>query len=92
MIKYIVVFLLLSRCFYANSQYKVDISIESDIYHYAKTVLAGKTPIEFEDFHHKACQRDVVEFILVQKAIALGGLTIQYNFIKGDYDLSLIHI
>jgi hypothetical protein len=79
--------------FYAfSSKAKIPISIETDIYNYAQQVL-GKESIEtIEHFKHPHCLRDVVEFILVQKAIKLGGLELQYDFVLGDYDARNIRL
>lgn len=64
----------------------VKVSIETDIYQYAQEVLAGQSPLAVENFTGEHSQRDVVEFILVQKALALGGLNINFSFIVGNYD------
>lgn len=64
----------------------VNISIETDIYDYAQEILAGKSPIEITNFEAEHSQRDVVEFILVQKALALGGANLTFSFITGNYD------
>lgn len=78
--------------FVFNCTAKIPISIETDIYNYAQQVL-GKENIEtIEHFNHSACLRDVVEFILVQKAIKLGGLELEYDFVLGDYDARNIRL
>ena len=64
----------------------VDITVETDIYNYAMEVLDGQSPLEINDFSGKNSLRDVVEFILVQKALALGGSQIQFSFTLGNYD------
>ncbi len=64
----------------------IDITVETDIYFYAKDII-GKTPIlDITDYSGKNAQRDVVEFILIQQALLLGGADIQFNFIYGNYD------
>ncbi|NQZ80177.1 MAG: hypothetical protein HRT52_04090 [Colwellia sp.] len=64
----------------------VEITVETDIYNYAMEVLDGQSPLEINDFSGKNSLRDVVEFILVQKALALGGSQIQFSFTLGNYD------
>jgi hypothetical protein len=67
-------------------QHTVIVSIETDIFERAQTVLAGKSPLTFSDFSHIESRRDVVEFILLQQALALGGSTLKFSFVKGNYD------
>jgi len=70
----------------ASASPEVKISIETDIYQYAQELLAGKTPLTITDFSGEHSQRAVVEFILVQKALALGGLNLDFSFTMGNYD------
>lgn len=48
--------------------------------------MNGKSAIEVTDYSGKNSQRDAVEFILIQQALALGGSNLNFNFIKGNYD------
>ena len=64
----------------------VKVSVETDIYNYAQEILAGKTPFELENFFGSNAQRDVIEFILIQKALSLGGINFKFDFITGNYD------
>lgn len=64
----------------------VKITIEKDIYQYAVKLLNGKTVDNITQFTHSHCQRDVIDFILVQRAIKLGGLNIKFSFELGNYD------
>lgn len=75
-----------------SSQAKIPISIESDIYKYAQQVLGEESIESIDNFKHPSCVRDVVEFILVQKAIKLGGLNLEYDFVLGDYDARNIRL
>lgn len=75
-----------------SSQAKIPISIESDIYKYAQQVLGEESIESIDNFKHPSCLRDVVEFILVQKAIKLGGLNLEYDFVLGDYDARNIRL
>ena len=62
-----------------NGKAKISISVETDVYNHAQEVL-GKESIEsIEYFNHPNCIRDVVEFILVQKTMKLGGLNLEYD-------------
>ena len=65
----------------------VDVTIESDIYNYAQEVLAGRHPLEVTNYAGKNSQRDVVDFIIVQQALALGGSELEFSFITGNYDV-----
>ncbi len=62
------------------------VTIETDIYHYAQEVLAGQNILEIKNFTGTHSQRDVIEFILVQQALALGGSNINFTFTLGNYD------
>ncbi|TMO54225.1 hypothetical protein CWC21_16065 [Pseudoalteromonas phenolica] len=81
-------------CFFValNAKAKIPISIETDIYNYAQQVLGEETIESIEHFNHPSCLRDVVEFILVQKAIKLGGVNLEYDFVLGDYDARNIRL
>lgn len=67
---------------------RVSISIEEDIYQYAKEILAGQSISDFttEIFNHPKCQRDVVEFLIAQRALQEGGFKHSFNFTLGNYD------
>ena len=67
-------------------QVKVPITIESDIYHYAQEIIAGQAVLDIKDFSGPHSQRAVVEFILIQQALALGGSDIEFSFAVGNYD------
>lgn len=62
----------MSLCTSASDGLEVPITIEKDIYEYAQTLLGSDSLLTIEHFQHEVCQRDVVDFILVQRAIALG--------------------
>ena len=64
----------------------VDISVETDIYYYAKDIIGNRAILDVTDYSGINSQRDVVEFILVQQALLLGGSNISFNFIQGNYD------
>lgn len=64
----------------------VTVTIESDILRYAKELLGQDQIKDFSAFDRGYCQRDVVEFILVQKALQLGGSNLRFRFSEGHYD------
>ncbi|RZM77007.1 hypothetical protein C3B51_16620 [Pseudoalteromonas rubra] len=66
----------------------ISISIEQDIYEYAKEILSEQPISEFsaEIFNHPKCQRDVVEFLIAQRALLEGGFAHPFRFTLGNYD------
>ncbi|QTL35231.1 hypothetical protein [Pseudoalteromonas viridis] len=80
--------LLLILSFAVQSHAHISISIEKDIYEYAKEILADQPIAEFsaEIFNHPKCQRDVVEFLIAQRALLEGGFTHPFHFTLGNYD------
>lgn len=64
----------------------IDITVETDIYFYAKDIIGKALILDITDYSGKNAQRDAVEFILFQQALLLGGADIQFNFIYGNYD------
>ena len=82
---YLVFIVVVLFTFDSYSQ-EIEITIETDIYKYAQEILNGKSPLEIDDFSGKNSQRDVVEFILVQKALLLGGAKLDFIFNTGNYD------
>ncbi|WMN59825.1 hypothetical protein NI389_16935 [Pseudoalteromonas xiamenensis] len=83
---YLTFLMLISLSSSASDGLEVPITIEKDIYEYAQTLLGSQSPLTIEHFQHEVCQRDVVDFILVQRAIELGGLKLQFEFELGNYD------
>ncbi|TMP26914.1 hypothetical protein CWB99_16970 [Pseudoalteromonas rubra] len=67
---------------------RISISIEEDIYQYAKEILAEQSISNFsaEIFNHPKCQRDVVEFLIAQRALREGGFKHTFSFTLGNYD------
>ncbi|WP_105168011.1 hypothetical protein [Pseudoalteromonas sp. T1lg23B] len=64
----------------------IPITIEEDIYNYAQIILADESIETINDFSHPLCQRDIVEFVLLQRALKLGGLELNFKFELGNYD------
>jgi len=65
---------------------KVTISVETDVYNIAQQIIADRDILAVKDFSSPSAQRDVVEFILVQQALALGGADLNFSFTLGNYD------
>lgn len=79
----IVTFLFFTRFAHAE---KVEITVETDVYHYAQEIIAQRDILDVKDYSSPNAQRDAVEFILIQQALALGGSNIQFSFLLGNYD------
>lgn len=65
---------------------KTTIAVETDIYQYAKKIMAGKSASQVDDFSHPLCQRDVVDFILILRAFQLFAPDIHFHFEPGNVD------
>ncbi|KNC65972.1 hypothetical protein [Pseudoalteromonas ardens] len=83
---YLKLLLILGLSFSTHA--RISISIEQDIYEYAKEILADQSISEFteEIFNHPRCQRDVVEFLIAQRALLEGGFKHAFSFTLGNYD------
>jgi len=75
-----------SHSAFALKPSKIQITIERDIYEQAQVVLGAHTAASIQNFAHPDCQRDVVDFILVQKALFLGGFHREFEFHLGNFD------
>jgi len=83
---YIFISYILTTCLVWSSQAKIPITVETDVYHYAQELIGDQEIVNIESFFGPNSHRDVVEFILVQKALALGGSTLDFTFTLGNYD------
>ncbi|BBN81325.1 hypothetical protein PA25_13100 [Pseudoalteromonas sp. A25] len=86
---FILLFILFSKSLLSH---EVSVTIEEDIYGYAQTILGEQTVHNIDNFKHPLCQRDVVEFVIIQKAIKLGGLQLNFKFSLGNYDARNIRL
>jgi len=77
---------ILPTCLVWSSQAKIPITVETDVYHHALELIGDQKIVNIENFSGRNSRRDVVEFILVQKALALGGSTLEFTFTLGNYD------
>ncbi|MCQ8878137.1 hypothetical protein NQT69_09025 [Pseudoalteromonas shioyasakiensis] len=80
--------LLLTHClmtpFFAISQGDaITIYLRDDVYHDYSRFLAGKTPDQINDFSGKFIRRDVVDMIIAQQAMHLGGFNKRFDYQVG---------
>ncbi|WP_244926798.1 hypothetical protein [Pseudoalteromonas gelatinilytica] len=78
-------FLLLSTFHvYGNDNKSVVIFIRDDVYDDYSRFLNGRKPIEDKDFSGAYIRRDVVDMIIAQQALSLGGFTKPFRYHKGN--------
>jgi hypothetical protein len=71
---------------YGSSEGSVQVFIKDDLYEDYKTFLAGRSALEITDFSHGYIRRDVVDMILVQQALLLGGFNKKFKYQTGNID------
>ncbi|MDN3379197.1 MULTISPECIES: hypothetical protein [unclassified Pseudoalteromonas] len=77
-------FISLSTPFFAISQQDViPIYLRDDVYHDYVRFLDGETPDKINDFSGKFIRRDVVDMIIAQKALHLGGFKKRFDYQVG---------
>ncbi|KZN46750.1 hypothetical protein N474_04205 [Pseudoalteromonas luteoviolacea CPMOR-2] len=67
----------------AQTQY-VDIYIRDDVYVNYSSLLKGRSPLEVNDFRSQFVRRDVVDMVLLQKALLLGGFEKPFKYRPGN--------
>lgn len=78
-------FLLLSTFqVYGNDNKSVVIFIRDDVYDDYSRFLNGRKPLEVKDFSGAYIRRDVVDMIIAQQALSLGGFTKPFRYHKGN--------
>ena len=65
---------------------KAVITVDRDVYQDVLQFLDGRNVQQVEHFNSPLARRDVVDFVLIQQAIALGGVTLNVRFEPGNYD------
>lgn len=85
-----VMVLVFSSVSYAKSD--ISIFIRDDVYDNYRLFLGGKTPLAITNFSDHYIRRDVVDMIIAQKALALGGFTREYTYHKGNINFSNIKL
>ncbi len=77
-------FISLSTPFFAISQQDfIPIYLRDDVYHDYVRFLDGETPDKINDFSGKFIRRDVVDMIIAQKALHLGGFKKRFDYQVG---------
>ncbi|WP_340677700.1 hypothetical protein [Paraglaciecola sp.] len=66
---------------------KIILTVQSDVYEDYLCLLNDSGPLQITDFKGKCSRRDVVEIILLQQALQLGGLELPVTFRTGNYGL-----
>ena len=79
-----VVFLIfnLFSCFSLQANV-IDIYIRDDVYKDYTTFVNNRDVISIDDFSGNSIRRDVVDMIIAQQALNLGGFDYQFNYIPG---------
>lgn len=70
----------------AYAQVKTVITVDRAVYQDVLLFLDGRNPLDIDNFISPHARRDVVDFILIQQAVALGGIELDIQFISGNYD------
>lgn len=68
------------------------VTVEVSVFEQAKKILDGQNVLTLDTFAHPLCQRDFVEFILVQQALDLGGFRVRFDYKKGNFDARNIRL
>jgi hypothetical protein len=63
---------------------KLKVVVPTDVYRDYVKFVGSKNPVTIENFTGEHSRRDVVELILLQKALALGGVLEPISFIQAD--------
>lgn len=79
------IFIILCMPAYAQPL-KTTITVDEHVYLDVQRFLAGRNVHEITNFTSPYARRDVVDFVLIQQAIALGGLDVEISFESGIYD------
>lgn len=62
----------------------VDIPIETSVYDDYRRFVGTRSVYDIQSFSHAGTRRDVVDMVLVQQALQLGGYPLNFNFIPSD--------
>ncbi|MBQ4861456.1 hypothetical protein J8L98_07100 [Pseudoalteromonas sp. MMG013] len=81
---FILVLLSLFPNAYGNSDKHVQMYIRDDVYNDYVRFLDGRSPLEITDFRGGYIRRDVVDMILVQQALLLGGFNKSFIYQTGN--------
>jgi hypothetical protein len=84
------IFILLFIGFAASSKAATDkiiLTVQTDSYEDYLCLLNDRAALDITDFKGECSRRDVVDIILLQQALQLGGLAIPITFRTGNYEL-----
>ena len=65
---------------------KTVITVDRDVFEDSRCFLNGRDALEITDFSTEYARRDIVDFVLIQQAVALGGIKLVVKFEPGNYD------
>lgn len=65
---------------------KTVITVDRDVFEDSRRFLNGRDALEITDFSTEYARRDIVDFVLIQQAVALGGIKLVVKFEPGNYD------
>ena len=78
--------LLLCSAIASAENVKAVITVDRDVHQDVLRFLEGRDVHQVEHFNSPLARRDVVDFVLIQQAIALGGVTLNARYEPGNYD------
>ncbi|MDK1289973.1 hypothetical protein [Pseudoalteromonas umbrosa] len=83
-----IVLLSTSHCGFSKANNEISVPVNRDIYRYAQTILNTQDldSISPDIFDHPLCQRDVVDLIIIQKALTVGNANVTLNFFMIDHE------
>ncbi|KZN62370.1 hypothetical protein [Pseudoalteromonas luteoviolacea] len=66
----------------------ISVPVDRDIYQYTKQIINGQSlaSITPDVFDHPLCQRDIVDLVLIQKALILGNSSLTLQFVLIDHE------
>ena len=70
----------------SHAQHTETITVERDILTLARQLIKDQPIASVTDFSAPQMQRDVVDFVMIQKALKLGGMDIKFDFRPGYYN------
>lgn len=66
---------------------KIILTVQTDVYEDYLCLLNDRAALDITDFKGECSRRDVVDIILLQQALKLGGLELPITFRTGNYEL-----
>jgi hypothetical protein len=79
--------ILLPNIAYANALPSIPIAIEKDVYQDYLCFLNGRNVLSIEDYRGRCSRRDVIEIVLIQQMLFIGGFHNPLKFEPGIYNL-----